>query len=499
MQNIYKGSGFSVKVLNIIDSIIYTSYILEATLYAEVYDSESSVIGYVGSIGSSFIEVILVKNIKIVLLDILYIGINQISIKFNNNVLGSIVTPIGDNIMHFTVKENFYNQNTVPIIADSLNINQRCPIDNQLLTGYNVIDILFPIGYGQRMMVIGDSKTYKTTYIIQIIKTILSNRKIINRDQKTIFIYASIGQTNAHLKAILNFLIKNTVGNALIINSACNDMLGMQFLTPYSAMSIANYYAQQGYNIVVILDDLTKHANCYRELMLLNKKPYGRDYYSSDIFFKHSSLLERAFNGLKGSVTTFILTETLDEEITSYIATNIISITDGQLVFTKDMLKKDIMPPISTRYSVSRVGFNAQSKILNKVATLCNMALSNYYANLDFFNMYRDNCNKTIKEHIYLGMYIINMIYKIYPDITIDYLKQVIIVAVIDSRVYFDQYSVDNIMEDGFRKKIIKLIENVYSVAIKNKVIMDKLIANINDITIIEDINNEIKIYLKNE
>jgi F-type H+-transporting ATPase subunit alpha len=500
LSNIYKGSGFGVKVLKIIEGIINVSYSPEAKLNAEVYNLESEIIGFVFSICNFSIEIIMLKDIRISLFDIVYIGTKPISFKFNNNVLGSVVTSLGELTYHFTLKENFQHQNEIPIFANAPNINQRSEVKEQLLTGHNVIDFLFPIGYGQRMMIIGDTKLYKTTETIKIIKTIMLNRKAIDRDKKTIFIYTSIGQKLSHIKEVMDYLIKNVIGNTLIINSQCNDTLGMQFLAPYSAMAMADYYSKQGYNIVVLLDDLSKHAICYRELMLLAKKSYGRDYYASDIFYKHSSLLERAYNNPKGgSVTSFVLTETIDEELTSYINTNIISITDGQLVFAKELLKFDITPAISTKYSVSRIGFNAQSKILNKVATFCSISLSNYYNNLDFYNMYRNNCDDKIKSYIYTGLYVINMIYKLYPNTTIDYVKQIIIATMIHIRYLYNEFTLSNIEDNLFILKVKKDINAVYDIIMQDSDIVAKMKKDINDLEIMQSIEDVLKQLLKNK
>lgn len=493
MNNIHRGSGFISKVMTLYEGFIHTSYIAEASLYREVFNEQSQIIGFVSAVYSTYIEVVLLSKIKIELYDIVYISNNCISFSFNNNILGSVVNPLGEYISHFTLKENFHNNTLVNIFSEAPNISEREPICDQLITGHNVIDMLIPIGKGQRMMIIGPEKVYKTFNVTNVIKNILSNRKIVKYDLKTIFVYVSISKTNSHLKEVLDNMVGNVVGNTLIINAHPSDTIGMQFLAPYSGMAFAEYYAKQGYDMVVILDDLTAHAERCRELGLLSKKPYGRDYYPSEIFFRHSSLLERAYNGKNGSITILCITESKGDDITEYITTNIISITDGQLVFDSNMVKSQILPPISIKYSVSRVGLSAQSKIFSEIATQCNISLANYYDNVDFYNMYENNCDEEVIKSIYDGEYTLCMLYSISNNNVLDFVYQVIIATILKYKVGYNDFTIQTIRNGDMKNKINKTIVLSYNQIIKDSNIINKLEINVHDISVMEEINEIIK------
>lgn len=493
MHNIHRGSGFVSKVMSLYEGFIHVSYITEAALYREVFNEQSQIIGFVNAIYSTYIEVVLLSKDKIELYDIVYISNNCISFSFNNNILGSIVNPLGEYISHFTLKENFHNGTSVQIFSDAPNISERENISQQLLTGHNVIDMLIPICKGQRMMIIGPEKVYKTINITNIIRNILNNRKLISYDLKTIFIYVSISKTNAHLKEVLDNMVGNVVGNTLIINAHSSDTIGMQFLAPYSGLAFAEYYAKQGYDMVVILDDLTTHAERCRELGLLSKKPYGRDYYPSEIFFRHSSLLERAYTGKNGSITILCLTESKDNDITEYITTNIISITDGQVVFDSNMVKSQILPPISTKYSVSRVGLSAQSKIFSEISTQCNISLANYYNNVDFYNMYANNCDETIIKSVYDGEYTLCMLYSLSNNSVLDFVQQIIISTILKYKIGYEDFDISSIRSGKLKVRMEKLVLDTYNEITKDSIIMRKIEANMHDISVMSDIYQILK------
>lgn len=488
MNNIHRGSGCITKVMNLYEGFIHTSYISEAALYREVFNEQSQIIGFVNAIYTNYIEVVLLSKIRIELFDIVYISNNCISFSFNNNILGSVVNPLGEYISHFTLKENFNNNTFVNIFSDAPNISEREPICNQLITGHNVIDMLIPIGKGQRMMIIGPEKVYKTFNVTNIIKNILNNRKLVKYDLKTIFVYVSISKTNSHLKSVLDNMVSNVVGNTLIINAHPSDTIGMQFLAPYSGLAFAEYYAKQGYDMVVILDDLTAHAERCRELGLLSKKAYGRDYYPSEIFFRHSSLLERAYNGKNGSITILCVTESKGDDITEYITTNIISITDGQIFFDSNMVKLQILPPVSIKYSVSRVGLSAQSKIFSEIATQCNISLANYYNNIDFYNMYENNCDIEVIQSIYDGEYTLCMLYSISNNSVLDFIQQVIVATILKYKIGYNDFTVSTIRNGDMKNFMNKLILLTYNKIIKNTDIINKLSENVHEISVMNDI-----------
>ncbi len=244
-----------------------------------------------------------------------------------------------------------------PIEREAPRIMHRAPVDTPLQTGIKVIDALFPIGRGQRELIVGDRQTGKTAIAVD---TILNQA-----DQDVVCIYCAVGKQKASIAQVIQDLHKHgALEYSLVVSASGDSPAGQQYAAPYAAMTIAEYFMEQGRDALVIFDDLTWHARAYRELSLLLRRPPGREAYPGDIFYIHSRLLERAthlrdeYGG--GSLTALPVVETQAQNLSAYIPTNLISITDGQIYLSPSLFQKGVLPAVDVGKSVSRVGGKAQ-------------------------------------------------------------------------------------------------------------------------------------------
>ncbi len=244
---------------------------------------------------------------------------------------------------------------------------ERQPVKVPLQTGILAIDAATPIGRGQRQLIIGDRGTGKTAIAVD---TIINQR---NADKPVVCIYCSIGQKNSRIAALTEILNKHEASKyTIIVNASASSSVAEQYLAPYTATAIGEYFLEQGKDVLIVYDDLTKHAWAYRQLSLVLRRPAGREAYPGDIFYLHSRLLERSCrlnddNG-GGSITSLPIVETQFGDVSAYIPTNIISITDGQIYVDTDIFNSNIRPAVDVRNSVSRVGGEAQIKEMKKAS-----------------------------------------------------------------------------------------------------------------------------------
>lgn len=263
----------------------------------------------------------------------------------------------------------------LPIERPAPPIIERAPVTRPLLTGITVVDSLIPIGRGQRELVVGDRQTGKTTVALDAI--------LSQRDQDVVCVYCAIGQRGTAVARVIETLrAHGALAYSIVVVAAGDDTPGLQFITPYAATSIAEYFSEQGRDVLIVYDDLTRHARAYRELSLLLRRPPGREAYPGDIFYIHSRLLERsaclsAARG-GGSLTALPIVETQAQDISAYIPTNLISITDGQLYLSPDLFRRGALPAIDVGKSVSRVGGKTQLPAFREVAGDLRLAYSQF-------------------------------------------------------------------------------------------------------------------------
>lgn len=260
----------------------------------------------------------------------------------------------------------------VPVEQNCATIIERSPIDEPLQTGVLTIDSLIPVGKGQRELIIGNRNTGKTALVTDII--------LNQKGKNVICMYVSIGQRQGNLARLVRLLQeKGAMEYCIIVSADAGETVLNQYLAPYSATSIAEYFMRQGKDVLIIYDDLSNHAIAYREMSLLMRRAPGREAYPGDVFYLHSRLLERSAK-LKsgGSITALPIVQIQGDDITSYIPTNLISITDGQLFLDTQLFNNNIRPAINVELSVSRVGGAAQTKAIKKMTRALRLELAQY-------------------------------------------------------------------------------------------------------------------------
>ena len=283
-----------------------------------------------------------------------------------------------------------------PIERPAVGIVDRQPVNSPLHTGTKVIDALVPIGLGQRELIVGDRQTGKTTLLID---TILNQKKIneaaTSEKQKVYCIYVAIGQKQSTVADLVTLLKKKgAMEYTTVVCAGASDNASLQYIAPFTATSMGEYFRDKGKNVVIFYDDLSKHANAYRQLSLLLRRPPGREAYPGDIFYLHSRLLERAamMSDEKGggSLTAIPVVETQEGDLSADIPTNVISITDGQIFLENSLFHQGIRPAVNVGLSVSRVGSKAQYPLLAKLAGSMKLELAQYREMLSFAQIASD-------------------------------------------------------------------------------------------------------------
>lgn len=278
-------------------------------------------------------------------------------------------------------------------------IVKRKSVTQPLQTGIKAIDSLIPIGRGQRELIIGDRGTGKTTIAVD---TILNQK-----NENVICVYCAISQKSSKVAALAELLKeKGAMDYTVIVNASAADPVTLQYIAPYSATAVAEYFMDQGKDVLVIYDDLSKHAWAYRQVSLILRRPAGREAYPGDVFYLHSRLLERAarihpdFGG--GSITALPIIETLENDVSAYIPTNVISITDGQIFLETDLFNSGIRPAVNVGLSVSRVGSSAQTKAMKQVAGKLKLDLAQY-RELSAFSQFESDLDEETKKFLNRG------------------------------------------------------------------------------------------------
>ncbi|MDY6855954.1 MAG: F0F1 ATP synthase subunit alpha [Thermodesulfobacteriota bacterium] len=293
-------------------------------------------------------------------------------VPVGESLVGRVINAIGQPL---DGKGSIETKDFRPIEQTAPGVVARMPVKEPLQTGLKAIDSMIPIGRGQRELIIGDRQTGKTAVVIDA---------IINQKDADVFcIYVAIGQKKSTIARVIDTLDKfGAMDYTTVISAAASDPAPLQFIAPYSGCSIGEYFRDNGKHSLVIYDDLSKHAVAYRQMSLLLRRPPGREAYPGDIFYLHSRLLERAAKMNEklgaGSLTALPIIETQAGDVSAYIPTNVISITDGQIYLEPDLFYAGVRPAINVGLSVSRVGGNAQNKAMKKVAGSLRLDLAQY-------------------------------------------------------------------------------------------------------------------------
>lgn len=379
------------------------------------------------------------------------------SVPVGESLLGRVVNPLGEPL---DGKGDIKTDKFLPIERKALGVIQRQPVKEPLQTGLKAIDSMIPIGRGQRELIIGDRQTGKTA---------IATDTIINQRGKDVYcIYVAIGQKGSTVAQVVkNLMDANAMEYTTVISATASDPAPLLFIAPYSGATMGEYYRDNGKHALVIYDDLTKHAAAYREISLLLRRPPGREAYPGDVFYLHSRLLERAsklsdeLGG--GSLTALPVIETKEGDVSAYIPTNVISITDGQIYLESNLFNAGVRPAINVGISVSRVGGNAQIKAMKKIASSLRLDLAQY-RELEAFAKFGSDLDKATLQQLRRGERLVEILkQKQYAPMEVE--KQVLVIYAA-TQGYLDTLPVESIRQ--YETELLSEAENLHNDILKD-------------------------------
>ena len=371
---------------------VATVHGLKNAMLSELVTFSNGVMGMVLSLDEDSVGVVIFGDDSSIKEDDIVTRTNRIvEIPVGDGFLGRVVNPLGQPIDGLGAIES---HKTRPIERIAPGVITRKSVNTPLQTGIKAIDSMIPIGRGQRELIIGDRQTGKTAIAIDTI--------INQKGQNVKCVYVAIGQKASTVAQVVEKLrVHGALEYTTIVSATASEMAPMQYIAPYSGVTLAEEWMEQGQEVLVVYDDLSKHAVAYRTLSLLLRRSPGREAYPGDVFYLHSRLLERAaklnsdFGG--GSITALPIIETQAGDISAYIPTNVISITDGQIFLQADLFASGQRPAIDTGLSVSRVGSAAQIKAIKQVSGTIKIELANY-RELQAFAQFGSDLDKATKD-----------------------------------------------------------------------------------------------------
>jgi F-type H+-transporting ATPase subunit alpha len=401
-----------------------------------------------------------------------------LSIPVGKDILGRVVNPLGEPIDGkgaIKTDKKYLAERIAP------GVMKREPVNQPLQTGIKAIDGMIPVGRGQRELIIGDRQTGKTTIAIDTI--------INQKGKDVVCVYVAIGQKESKVAQVVEKLKEaDALSYTTIVLAGISQGPAFSYLAPYSGVAIAEYFMDQGKDVLIVYDDLTKQAQAYRQLSLLLRRPPGREAYPGDVFYLHSRLLERAaklnpdFGG--GSITALPIIETQAGDVSAYIPTNVISITDGQIFLESDLFYKGVRPALNIGISVSRVGSSAQTKAMKKVAGKLKLALAQF-RELEAFAQFGSDLDEGTQQQLDLGRRITEILKQ--PQFEPVSMEQQVAILYAANNGYLNQVPVDKIgeFETKFRSFMATQGRDVLKAIAKDK-----------DIS--EDTENKLKEHIKN-
>ena len=398
-----------------------------------------------------------------------------VEVPVGDEMLGRVVDALGRPIDD---KGEIITSTKLPIEREAPGVIDRHSVDEPLETGIKIIDSMIPIGKGQRELIIGDRQTGKTAIAIDT---------ILNQKGKNVkCIYVAIGQKNSTVAQIVEKLKQNdALEYTTIVVSGAGEPAALQYIAPYAGCAIGEYWRDKGEDVLIVYDDLSKHAIAYRTLSLLLRRPPGREAYPGDVFYLHSRLLERSAKLSKekgsGSLTALPIVETLAGDISAYIPTNVISITDGQIFLQTDLFNSGVRPAVDSGFSVSRVGSSAQYKAMKQVSKALKLELAQYHEVLDFAQFGSDLDNAT-KETINHGQHLTELLkQKQYSPMS---LSEMTIMLFANQKGFVDQIALNRVSE--YEKGLLSNIKSFHGDVIEqietNKSLSESLLSRLEEI-----------------
>ena len=374
-----------------------------------------------------------------------------VSVPVGKSLLGRVVNALGEPI---DGKGPITAEAYRPIESPAPGIIDREPVNKPLQTGIKAIDSMIPIGRGQRELIIGDRQTGKTT---------IATDTILNQKGKDVIcIYVAIGQKRSTVAQIVNNLTaEDAMDYTIVVSATASELAPMQYIAPYAGCTMGEHFMHQGKDVLVIYDDLSKHAVAYRAISLLIRRPPGREAYPGDVFYLHSRLLERAAHMSQekggGSLTALPIIETQAGDVSAYIPTNVISITDGQIFLESELFNSGVMPAVNPGISVSRVGGAAQIKAMKKVSGSLKLVYSQY-RELQSFAQFGSDLDADTKARLALGERIVAVL-KQKNNAPVEVAQQVCILYAATNG-YLDSVAVSQVPE--FEVRLQEHMENRY-------------------------------------
>jgi F-type H+/Na+-transporting ATPase subunit alpha len=391
-----------------------------------------------------------------------------LSIPVSDAMVGRIVNPLGDVI---DGKGLINSKIRYPIEKLAPGVTIRQAVNTPLQTGIKAIDGMIPIGRGQRELIIGDRNTGKTAIAIDTI--------INQKNEDVICIYVAIGQKASRVAQVVSDFEKHkAMKHTIVVAASASDEASLQFLAPYAGCALAEYFMDSGKDVLIVYDDLTKHAWAYRQISLILRRPSGREAYPGDIFYLHSRLLERAcrvdtaHGG--GSITALPIIETQANDLSAYIPTNVISITDGQIFLESELFNSGQRPAINVGLSVSRVGGTAQIKAMKKVAGNLRLDLAQYRS-LAAFAQFSSDLDETTKKQIDRGSRMMEVLkQELFVPMNVEHQ---VVVMWFGANGYMDQFPVSRIssLEKEYLEFIEKQYEDIFHSIKKERLITDQI------------------------
>jgi F-type H+-transporting ATPase subunit alpha len=324
-----------------------------------------------------------------------------LSVPVGEAMIGRVVSALGE---AKDGKGKIQTKKVYPVEKIAPRVIERKSVTTPLQTGVKAVDSMIPIGRGQRELVIGDRQTGKTAFVID---AIINQKTTQKTDRPVICIYVAIGQKESKIAKIVTELEKNgAMEYSIVVSAGASESAALSFIAPFAGCAMGEYFLDQGKDVLIVYDDLSKHAWAYRQISLLLRRPPGREAYPGDVFYLHSRLLERAvclddkLGG--GSITALPIIETQAGDVSAYIPTNVISITDGQIYLESDLFYKGIRPAVNVGISVSRVGSAAQVKAMKKVAGKLRLDMAQY-RELAVFAQFGSDLDATTKQQLDRG------------------------------------------------------------------------------------------------
>jgi F-type H+-transporting ATPase subunit alpha len=392
-----------------------------------------------------------------------------VSMPVGEAMLGRVINPLGQPIDE---RGPVRTDKFLPIERKALGVIQRQPVKEPLQTGIKAVDAMIPIGRGQRELIIGDRQTGKTAIAIDAI----INQKFSHTEEakrlgiKPLFcIYVAIGQRGSTIAQVVARLEEEgAMDYTTVIAATASDPSPMQFIAPYAGATLGEFFRDSGRHALVIYDDLSKHAQAYRQVSLLLRRPPGREAYPGDVFYLHSRLLERASKLSEdlggGSLTALPVIETQANDVSAYIPTNVISITDGQIYLEPGLFNSGVRPAINVGISVSRVGGNAQIKAMKRVAGRLRLDLAQY-RELEAFAKFGSDLDKATQAQLRRGSRLVELLKQgQYDPMSVE--KQVVSIFV-GTNGYLDELPIGSIQR--FEKEFLELME------VKHRDILDEI------------------------